>query len=141
MKNNQPATTIGIQNEGASTVEGCLIVFFCVFPLPASLHVDHLIVVVFCFSRLIFEGVVVVFIFSLIFFCQKRRRRLRESIKNEKQSTCDNVASSTGIQNGGASTIEGFPPLLSPSRFKKRLDRHVKKRLFKLFSLRCCFCC
>jgi len=65
--------------------------FFGVFPLPASLHVDHLIVVVFCFSRLIVEGVVVVFIFSLIFFCQKRRRRLRESIKNEKQSTCDDV--------------------------------------------------
>ena len=43
------------------TVKGWL--FFCVFPLPASLRVDHLIVVVFCFSRLIVEGFVVVFMF------------------------------------------------------------------------------
>jgi len=39
-----------------------LIVFY-VFPLPASLRVDRLINVVFCFSRLIVEGFVVVFMF------------------------------------------------------------------------------
>jgi len=39
-----------------------LIVFY-VFPLPASCVVDRLINVVFCFSRLIVEGFVVVFMF------------------------------------------------------------------------------
>jgi len=58
------------------------------------LRVDRLIVVVFCFSRLIVEGFVVV-LFFLNLFSSKTKATLRQ-----------NVASSTGIQYGGASTIK-----------------------------------
>ncbi len=70
----------GIQNEGVSTVEGWL--FFLCLSFTASLCGDHLIVVVFCFSRLIVEGFVVVFMFPYSFFRQKRRWRLRALKRN-----------------------------------------------------------